>query len=264
MTIVTGNSATTFATPTTTPTPAATTASAASGSSTTSSNGNNVGVITNQASLNLTENQFLTLLTTQLKNQDPTSPMDTSQFTNQLVSMSGVEQQLQGNASLAQLVKLAGNNQASLGLSYIGLNVDTTGNQFAFDPSKDASVTVGYNLASAAATNTINVLDSSGSVVYTTPGSLNSGVNSFTWNGIETGGATAPAGNYTVQVSAADATNTPVSATTQVPGQVTGMQTASDGTVELVIGSQLVPLSSVTAAYLPQTAANTNTGASGG
>ena len=239
---------------------------AASAASTASSSGTTAGgsgVITNQASLNQTYSQFLTLLTTQLKHQDPTSPMDTSQFTSQLVSFSQVEQQLKTNASLSQLVTLAGNNQTSLGLSYIGLNVNTQGNQFGFDPSKNASVTVGYNLSASAASNTINVLDSSGNVVYATAGSLNSGANSFTWNGVESNGTKAPAGTYTVQVTALDATKNPVSVTTQVPGTVTGMQTASDGTVELVIGSQLVPLANVTAAYLPSSV-NTNTNTTGG
>ena len=56
---------------------------------------------------------FLTLLTTQLKNQDPTSPLDTNQFTQQLTQMTGVEQQLQSNKLLQQLV----NTQAGLGAS---------------------------------------------------------------------------------------------------------------------------------------------------
>jgi flagellar basal-body rod modification protein FlgD len=253
MTAVSSPNANVFPTPAaTTPATTPTAGSATAGGS----NGNNVGVITNQSSLNETESQFLTLLTTQLQNQDPTSPMDTSQFTSELVSMSQVEQQLNTNQDLSQLVSLGQNNQSQLGLSYMGLDVDVQGNQFSFNPSTDASVTVGYNLASAAASNTINVLDSSGNVVYTTQGSLNSGTNNFTWNGTETNGSAAPAGTYTVQVNAASATNTPVSATTNVPGQVTGMQTASDGTVELIVNGQAVPLSSVTSATLPQTTSN--------
>ena len=241
-----------FATPTT---PAATTPSTA---------GSAGGVITDSNSLSATYNQFLTLLTTQLKNQDPTSPMDTSQFTSQLVSFSQVEQQLKTNDSLTKLVTLANNNQTQLGLSYMGLNVSVDGSKFDYNPSTDASVTVGYNLASNASSNTINVLDSKGNVVYTTQGNLSSGANSFTWNGTESNGQTAPAGTYTVQVNAADATNTPISATTQVPGTVTGMQTASDGTIDLVVGSQVVPLSSVTSAFLPARASSaSNTAGTG-
>jgi flagellar basal-body rod modification protein FlgD len=53
-------------------------------------------------------NSFLTLLTTQLKNQDPTSPLDTNQFTQQITQMTGVEQQLLSNQLLQQLVTAQG------------------------------------------------------------------------------------------------------------------------------------------------------------
>lgn len=225
------------------------------------SNPNGVGAITNQQSLDSSFSDFLTLLTTQLQNQDPTSPMDTAQFTNQLVGFSEVEQQLKSNADLDKLVTAATNNQTQLGLSYMGLDVSVQGNQFGFDPSTQSAVTVGYTLPASAVSNKISVLDSNSNVVYTTTGSLNKGSNTFTWNGQETNGTTAPAGNYTVQVSAMDANNTPIATTTLVPGQVTGMQTASDGTVQLVINnSQVVPLSSIESATLPpvrqQTASN--------
>ena len=237
------------------PTPAASTTTPS-----TSDTSSNVGVITNQASLNTTENQFLTLLTTQLQNQDPTSPMDTSQFTSELVSMSGVEQQLTTNQDLSQLVTLGQNNQTQLGLSYMGMDVSVDGSEFTYNPASDTSVTLGYSLPSAAASNQISVLDSSGNVVYTGQGSLASGANTFTWNGSETNGTTAPAGNYTIQVAALSAANVPITATTQVPGQVTGMQTTSTGTVELVINNdQVVPLSSVTSATLPPVASSSTT-----
>ena len=252
MTTVSSPSA--FQTPATTPPASSSTANGSGGP----------GIITNQGSLDTTFSDFLTLLTTQLKHQDPTSPMDTAQFTSQLVSFSQVEQQLKSNADLDKLVTMANNNQTSLGLSYIGLNVDVQGNKFNFDPSKDASVTVGYNLASAATSDKINVLDGNGNTVYTTGGSLKSGPSTFSWNGNDQNGKPVPAGTYTVEVSASDSTNTPINVTTQVPGQVTGMQTASDGTVELMVGGQLVPLTSVTSAFLPVTASNSGSSATGG
>jgi flagellar basal-body rod modification protein FlgD len=228
------------------------------------STANNVGVVTDQASLNNVENQFLTLLTTQLKNQDPTSPMDTSQFTSQLVSMSALEQQLTTNQDLSKLVTASTNNQTQLGLSYIGLDVSMTGNTFSYDPSKISTVGISYNLASASAKTQINIVDSKGNTVYTTAGSTTAGDNTFKWNGTETDGTTAPAGTYTVQVSASSATNTPVSVTTQVPGQVTGMQTAGDGTVDLVVNNtQVVPLSSITSAWVPSSNSSASTSSTG-
>ena len=205
------------------------------------------------ASLNMDYTQFLTLLTDQLKNQDPLSPMDTNQFTQQLVSMSGVEQQIKANDSLNKLVTQANNNQTTLGLSYIGLNVAVQSNQFDFNPSTDASVKVSYNLPSAASINTINILDQNGNTIYTTTGSLAAGTHNFTWDGTDQSGQPVAAGTYTLQVNALDSTQAPITAATQVPGYVTGIQTASDGSIELMIGkqsTQLVPLANVTQASL--------------
>ncbi len=222
---------------------------ASSSSASSGSGANGTGTISDAASLQKTYSQFLTLLTTQLKHQDPTQPMDTAQFTSQLVSFSQVEQQLKTNSDLDQLVASSNNNQASLGLSYIGKNVAVQGNQFDFNPKTEASVSIGYNLSAAPATDNINIVDSKGNTVYSTTGSLTAGQNSFSWNGLDNSGSPVPAGTYTVQVNAMDAQKTAVDATTSVPGTVSGMQTASDGSVQLMVGSQLVPLTSISAVY---------------
>ena len=185
--------------------------------------------------------------------------MDTSQFTSQLVSMSALEQQLTTNSNLNKLVTLASNNQTQLGLSYIGLNVSMTGSHFSYDPAKISTLGISYNLDSAAAKTTLNIVDSKGNTVYSTSGSTTKGDNTFKWDGKQTDGTMAPAGVYTVQVSASDATGKVVGVTTQVPGQVTGMQTANDGTINLVVdNTQVVPLSSITSAWIPQTSAASN------
>jgi len=251
---------TTVNTNTTTPTTTPTTNTNASNSTVAGSGASGIGAITDQSSLDSNFSDFLTLLTTQLQNQDPTSPMDTAQFTNQLVSFSEVEQQLKTNSDLDTLVTNSNGSQTQTALNYIGLDVSYTGNQFNFNPSTTSQVGISYNLASASANTQINILDSSGNVVYTTTGSTTAGDNTLTWNGQETNGSTAPAGTYTVAVSALDANNKAITTTTQVPGQVTGMQTESDGTVELVIGNtQAIPLSSITSAWLPSSNATTST-----
>src|SRR5471030_2385296 len=66
---------------------------------------------------------FLQLLTTQLQNQDPLSPMDTNQFTQQLVQFAGVEQQMKTNTDLDQLVSLNKTSQATAALSFVGKQV---------------------------------------------------------------------------------------------------------------------------------------------
>src|SRR3954468_21748675 len=68
-------------------------------------------------------NTFLTLLTTQLKNQNPLDPLDTNQFTQQLVQFAQVEQQMKSNDQLQTLVSLQQSAQATAALSYVGSTV---------------------------------------------------------------------------------------------------------------------------------------------
>jgi flagellar basal-body rod modification protein FlgD len=103
---------------TTTPTTTSTTGTTSS--STTSSAATN-----GLASLADNYQTFLTLLTTQLQNQDPTSPLDTSQFTSQLTQMTGVEQQLLSNQLLQQLVTAQGGLSQAAGL--IGKTITAPG-----------------------------------------------------------------------------------------------------------------------------------------
>src|SRR3546814_14925611 len=80
-------------------------------------------------------NTFLTLLTTQLKNQDPTSPMDSNEFTQQLVQFSQVEQQIDMNKNLETMISLMQSQQNSSNLNYVGKVVDVA--------SADAPLTQG-------------------------------------------------------------------------------------------------------------------------
>src|SRR5258707_15764903 len=72
---------------------------------------------------------FLPLLTTQLKNQDPLSPLDTNQFTSQLVSFSQVEQAINANSKLANLVSLQSTNQTISALPLVGHTIQYADNQ---------------------------------------------------------------------------------------------------------------------------------------
>src|SRR5262245_29800369 len=96
----------------------------------------------------LTENfdQFLALLTTQLKNQDPLSPMDSSEFTNQLVQFAGVEQQIATNKNLESLVTLQKSSQVMGALELMGKKVEVSGTTV---PLQDKSATFVYTLPKA-------------------------------------------------------------------------------------------------------------------
>ncbi len=235
---ISGTPATTFATPTPTETPAATASNATK----------------DTTILNENFDQFLLLLTTQLKNQDPLAPMDSTEFTNQLVSFSGVEQQIKMNDTLTELLALSQanqTNQTTLGLSYIGLNIALQGNMFEYPG--DGVVKMSYNLPSDAAAGTITILDENNNVVYSQEAELSSGKHQFYWNGQDQEGTPVSAGAYQIQVNAVDNDQNSIAATTIVPGMVTGIMTADDGSIDLIIGTlyqQSIPLSSVTQASL--------------
>ena len=193
--------------------------------------------------LNQNFDQFLKLLTTQLQNQDPLSPMDTAQFTNQLVGFSQVEQQLKSNDTLNKLLTMQTINMTSLGVSFIGKDVQVAGSSF--NATGSGSVDLAYSLPSTAASGSISIKDSSGNVVFTKATDLSSGTHEFVWDGKETDGTTAPAGTYTMKVSAQDSSGAALNVTGFVPGHVSGVETADDGTLMLNVGSSLVPMTDV-------------------
>jgi flagellar basal-body rod modification protein FlgD len=193
---------------------------------------------------------FLTLLTTQLQNQDPTSPMDSNQFTQQLVMYSQVEQQIDTNSKLDSLISLSGNQTSNLAMSYMGKNVilsDGTGQLY----SGSAEWT--YGLANGAQATTLTIKDSNGNVVYSktadTTGNT-AGTHDFKWDGTKNNGETAADGLYTLTVSstAADGTSIKTSIASRVG--VTGVD-LSGSSPQLIVGTGEVPLSSVSLVTLP-------------
>lgn len=194
--------------------------------------------------LNQNFDDFLRLLTTQLQNQDPLSPMDTAEFTNQLVMFSQVEQQLQSNDTLNKLLALQTLNMTALGVSFIGKNVEVSGSSFQADGA--SSVSLSYDMPADAAKGTITILDAEGNAVFSKDADLSPGRHDFAWNGMNDEGLMAPAGNYTIQVSAQTAENNSLNVTTYVPGRVTSLESAEDGTLMLNVNGMQVPLTSVT------------------
>ena len=214
--------------------------SAVNASANTSSSTNST-VTSGQSQLNTDYDTFLQLLTTQLKNQDPLSPMDTNTFTQQLVAMNGVQQQLQTNALLQTLV-----NQSSAA----GPAVDLIGKQVTANSStvamNNGSASWTYQLNANAASATLNVTDSSGKVVWSQQApSLGQGTYPFTWNGQTTSGGKETSGTYTLSVVANDSSLKSIGSSVYVQGTVTGVQSSSGGT-QLNLGSTSVPYTSVT------------------
>src|SRR5271166_2700335 len=145
-------------------------------SSSSSSNAANASL--NQLAGNF--NSFLTLLTTQLQNQDPLSPLDTNQFTQQLVEFASVQQQVDMNTNMQTLISLQQSSEASSAMQLIGANVTLNGTSSPLTSTSPAS----WNLNSAGpATGNVTITNSSGTTVFTGTTSLNTGNNSYTWNG---------------------------------------------------------------------------------
>jgi flagellar basal-body rod modification protein FlgD len=182
-------------------------------------------------------NTFLSLLTTQLKNQDPLSPLDSNQFTQQLVQMTGVEQQLNTNDLLKQLVTNTAGGVATA-VSLIGKDVKAVSDTANISGGKAQWV---YNLPAEAADLKVEVLDANGKVVHAeAPTDRKAGDHPFSWNGKDQlGTQLADGGPYTLRVTALDASGAQISSSTFVRGVVTGVEQANGATMITINGGQV-------------------------
>jgi flagellar basal-body rod modification protein FlgD len=164
--------------------------------------------------------EFLTLLTTQLQNQNPLDPLDTNQFTQQLVEFAGVEQQLNLNTQMTSLISLqqaAQNTQiVSEILKFVGTTVAVNGST---TPLSNGQAQWGFTTA-APATATFTITDASGQTVYSKTSTVQAGNQSFTWDGKDNSGQKVPDGNYKLTVTATGADGKPVGVSTEVHGVV--------------------------------------------
>jgi flagellar basal-body rod modification protein FlgD len=159
---------------------------------------------------------FLQLLTTQLKNQNPLDPLDTNQFTQQLVQFAQVEQQMKSNDQLSSLVSLEKSAQASTALANVGATVVVDGSTAALT---NGNATWNLNVTKPS-TATITIKDSTGQNVFTGTAGVNPGTQSFTWDGRGSDGRIWPSGNYTLTATAVDAGNQSVAISTEVQAVV--------------------------------------------
>jgi flagellar basal-body rod modification protein FlgD len=162
---------------------------------------------------------FLTLLTTQLQNQNPLDPLDTNQFTQQLVEFAGVQEQLNTNDSLQTLVSLQQTAQATQALTFVGKTAIVNGNTATMSNS---SATWELNVPSNSNVN-ISIANSSGQTVYTATVPESAGTQPFKWNGIGSDGTQWPDGTYTLTASTTDSSGNSVGIATQVAGTVSGV-----------------------------------------
>ena len=217
--------------------------SAATSATTANNSSAGVTAITNQSQYNAAYTQFLSMLTTELQNQDPTSPMDASQFTDQLVGFSQLEQQLQTNSSLSTLVTDQGTSTFNTSLGYIGHTVLASGDTFSL-AGAGASTNVTYSLATNAENATMTVTDSSGTKVASVNVPTAKGQNTFSFDGKDSDGDQLPAGQYAYSIAATDTNGNAVTATTYTAGVVSGVDSSS-GSPVLQVGANTISPSDI-------------------
>lgn len=188
---------------------------------------------------------FLSLLTTQLKNQDPLNPMDSTQFTSQLVQFTGVEQGILQNQNLQQLIALQNNTQLANDVGYLGTQVNDSGDKVVLT---NHSGTINYDVTNAATAKVvITIKDSNGNVVNTlTNSSPTSGQQSVQWTGTNSAGTVVADGTYNVTVQGFDAQGNPVTVTTGTTGTVTNVSMVNGQAMLTLSNNQQIPVSDVT------------------
>src|SRR5271167_4732391 len=187
---------------------------------------------------------FLQLLTTQLQNQDPLDPLDTNQFTQQLVEFAEVEQQVNMNTNMQTLISMQQTTVATSALQLVGSTVTVAGNSATLSNATNSPAT--WSLTSPTpATAQVTVTSSAGTTAYSGKLSLNAGTQSFTWNGQGSNGQTWPDGTYTLSITATGANGQAVTVSSQVQGVVSGVNLTSNQPT-LSVGGQNIQISQVT------------------
>jgi flagellar basal-body rod modification protein FlgD len=180
------------------------------------------GAATAQAAATLSDNfdTFLTILTAQVQNQDPLEPLDSTQFTQQLVQFSGVEQQIRTNQGIDRLIAQSSASSGAALAGYLGQEVEIASDSAAF---AGAPVEWRFNLPQAAAEAQVSVFDAAGRLVHAAKVRPAAGANAFVWSGETLAGGTAQPGAYRIAVAAADADGAALTARLSVVSKVTGV-----------------------------------------
>lgn len=184
---------------------------------------------------------FLRLLTTQLQNQDPLEPLDSTKFTEQLVSYSQVEQQIATNEKLNSLIALSKSAAGANAVTYLGKTAITEGDRTSLE---DGAASWRYALGNDAASVQLNILNANGQIVRTLAGETTVGAHDFTWDGNNASGTALPAGTYRLAVTARKADGSAVTTAVVGLGLVKEIDmSATEPTV--TVGSRNVKLSDI-------------------
>lgn len=192
-----------------------------------------------QGGVNLAKNfdEFLKLLTTQLQFQDPLDPLDSNEFTNQLVSFSQVEQSISTNKNLENLISQTKTAALSNAVGYLGTDVTIETDQAGV---RNGIAKWQYNLQSSAEETTLTIQDTTGRVIFTGPGENSAGTHNFVWNAPQN----TPDGIYKLTISAKTVNGSDVQTAVFSKGTVERIETR-DGEVNLSVNGILTPVSNI-------------------
>lgn len=184
---------------------------------------------------------FLTLLTSQLQNQDPLEPLDSNEFVNQLVQFSSVEQLIASNQSMEALLDLQTSNTQLSAVDFIGKQATVASQEARLT---DGEASWNYTLPQNADRSDLIVRDANGRAVFTAKGETGEGSHDFEWSGEDDAGNPLPSGEYTLNVVAKDAEGEDIEAQVRTTGKVTGVDLSGEEAV-IEMGGLTVPASSI-------------------
>ena len=188
------------------------------------------------------QSNFLKLLTEQLKNQDPLSPMDNAQMTSQLAQISTVDGIEKLNTTLTAMLSGSQSSEAVQAAALVGKGVMVGGSSLTLAGSKAYG---GFELASAADKVTVTIKDSNGLEVRKLElGDAEAGISNFAWDGLTSSGAQAVDGKYTMSVSATRG-DTDLKPTALQLSTVNSVMRTSSGSVSLDVGGSIVKLTDI-------------------
>jgi flagellar basal-body rod modification protein FlgD len=184
--------------------------------------------------------QFLSLLTTQLQNQDPTQPMDDNTFTQELVEFTGVQQSVATNTNLTQLISLQQGSEVLQSTTVVGDTATVSATQIALQNSS-GGITF---QAPASEPVQIAIVNSAGTTLRDVSLQAQGGTNTWTWDGLDNNGNQLPDGAYGIAVETGSSGSTATAVPFNVVGTVSGITNTSSG-MQVQLGALSVPLSSV-------------------
>lgn len=230
-------------------------AASATSSASTSASSSSTGATATAALSSLAGNfnSFLTMLTTQLQNQDPSSPMSSDTFTSELATFAGVQQQVNTNTNLSTLISLNQDSQVTSASSLVGEKATFTGTQI---PLQSGTGSIGFTTAGSEPI-AIALTDASGNVVRTVQATSVAGNNKWTWDGKDDSGNTVAKGTYNIAVQTQDAAGNASGVPFTMNGIITGVSKSSNG-VSIQMGTESVDMNNVSSLAPVGSAATTS------